>query len=303
MKILFLGSSHFSVVVLKRLLEEKVEVDYVITSLDKPSGRGHKLVPNEVKVFAQQNGIEVFSFDRVRKHMEEIKLIDYDLAIVASFGQILPNEFLEHRLTINVHPSLLPKYRGASPIQSAILNGDKKTGVTIMKLAEEVDSGDIISQKEIDLDGEYYLELEEKLGNLGGQMLKEVISQIENNSVKFTPQNHKNATFVQKFDKNDGILDLNDSAENFVNKIRALAQTLGCTLKIGEQELKIGKAKNVSNEFEVEKGYVSTNKKRFVVGANDGAVEILFCQAPSGKMIAGRDYLNGHNDILGKRIL
>ena len=303
MKILFLGSSHFSVVVLKKMLEENIKVDYVITSVDKPSGRGHKLVPSEVKVFAQNNGIEVFTFDRVRKHMDEIKQIDYDLAIVASFGQILPNEFLEHRLTINVHPSLLPKYRGASPIQNAILNGDKRTGVTIMKLSQEVDSGDIIMQQEVELNGEYYLELEEKLGNLGGQMLKEVISQIENNSVKFMPQDHKKATFVQKFDKNDGIIDLSDKTENIVNRVRALAQTLGCTLKIGEQELKIGKVENVAGEFEIEKGYVLQNKKRFVVGTSDGALEILLCQAPSGKMIAGRDYLNGHNDILGKRIL
>ena len=303
MKILFLGTSHFSVVVLKKMLEENIKVDYVITSVDKPSGRGHKLVPSEVKTFAQNNGIEVFSFDRIRKHMDEVKQIDYDLAVVASFGQILPNEFLDHRLTINVHPSLLPKYRGASPIQNAILNGDKKTGVTIMKLAQEVDSGDIILQKEVELNGEYYLELEEKLGEIGGEMLRTVMSQIEEKTIKFTPQDHEKAVFVQKFDKNDGIIDLNEKTENIVNRVRALAETVGCSLKIGESELKIGKVSNASKEFEVEKGLVLQNKKRFIVGTSDGAIEILLCQAPSGKMIAGRDYLNGHNDILGKRIL
>ena len=146
MKILFLGSSRFSLIVLQKMLEEGIDVGTVITQPDRPSGRGHKLTPTEVKTFALERGIEVKTFDKLRLHMEEVKTIDYDLSVVASFGQILPNEFLEHRLCINVHPSLLPKYRGASPIQSAILNGDKQSGVTIMKVAQEVDAGDIILQ-------------------------------------------------------------------------------------------------------------------------------------------------------------
>ena len=148
MKILFLGSSNFSKIVLERMLEEKLNVVGVITQPDKPSGRGHKLKPTEVKTFAFDKGIKVYTFDKIKNHIDEISKIDYDLAVVASFGQILPQTFLDLRLTINVHPSLLPKYRGATPIQSSILNGDKITGVTIMKVAKEVDSGDIILQKD-----------------------------------------------------------------------------------------------------------------------------------------------------------
>ena len=124
MKVLFLGSSHFSKVVLEKMLEKGVNVVGVITQPDKPSGRGYKMSETEVKKYAKTIGINVYTFDKVRNHIEEIKAIDYDVALVASFGQILPEEFLNHRLTLNVHPSLLPKYRGATPLQTALLNGE-----------------------------------------------------------------------------------------------------------------------------------------------------------------------------------
>lgn len=303
MKVLFLGSSHFSKIVLEKMLEKEIDVCAIITQPDRPSGRGHKLTPTEVKTFAIAKGIEVFTFEKVRKNIEEIKQIDYDIAVVASFGQILPQSFLDIKLTINVHPSLLPKYRGATPMQNAILNGDEKTGVTIMKVAKEVDSGDIILQKEVILNDEYYSELEEKLGVLGGEMISDVIEQIRNETIKFVPQDHEKAVLVQKFTKEDGYIDLNENSKNIVNKVRALSEELGCFIKINGNNLKIGKVQDVTKDFEVEKGYILNNKKRFVVGCDGGAVEILTCQAPSGKMVAGRDYLNGHNEILGSFIL
>lgn len=303
MKVLFLGGSHFSKVVLEKMLEEGVNVTAVITGVDKPTGRGHKLTPTEVKTYALEKGIDVYTFDKIKKHIEEIKNIDFDLSVVASFGKILPQSFLDIKLCINVHPSLLPKYRGASPIQNAILNGDERTAVTIMKVAKEVDSGDIILQREVEINGEYYHELEEKLALIGGEMIKEVISQIEDGSVTFTEQDHERATFVQKFEKEDGIIDLNKSPSNIVNQVRALSEELGCYLTFENFSLKVGKASDVSKEFEVPKGLVLNNKKRFVIGCEGGSIEILTCQSPSGKMIAGRDYLNGHNEILGKSLL
>lgn len=302
MKILFLGSSHFSKIVLEELIKKGVNISAVITQPDKPAGRGHKLTPTEVNIFAKENGIDVFTFPKVRDYIEEISKLNYDVALVASFGQILPQAFLDLKLTINVHPSLLPKYRGATPIQSAILNGDEITGVTIMKVAKEVDSGDIILQQQVQINEEYYCELEEKLATIGGNMACEVIDSIEKGTIKFTPQDHSKAVLVSKLTKEDGKLDFSKTANEIVNIVRALSEEIGCYLSIDDKSIKIGRVKNVSNEFSVGEKSILNNKKRFVVGCSDGAIEILTCQAPSGKMITGRDFLNGHNEILGEKV-
>lgn len=302
MKVLFLGSSRFSRIVLEGMIKEGVDICGVVTQPDRPSGRGHKLTPTEVKTFAQSKGIEVYTFEKIRLAMDEVKVIDFDLSVVASFGQILPQEFLDFKPCINVHPSLLPKYRGASPIQSAILNGDKISGVTIMKVAMEVDAGDIILQKEVEVTNESYLELEEKFAFLGGQMASEVVRQYEKGEVKSSPQQHELATFTSKFSKVDCLLDFNDSADAIVNKVRALGEEMGCQIIIDGQVFKVRQVLDVSNEFKVKPYQILNNKKRFVVGCTNGAIEILSITPPSGKTVCGRDYLNGHNDILGRYV-
>lgn len=301
MKVLFLGSSHFSKVVLEELLNRGVNVVALITQPDKPSGRGHKLTPTEVKVMAEERGIECFTFDKLRLHEEEITKIDYDISVVASFGQILPEWFLNHRLCINVHPSLLPKYRGASPIQTAILNGDEKSGVTIMKVAKEVDSGDIILQEEYALSGEYYNQLEEIFGQMGGRMAAQAIKLAEEGKLTFIPQQHDKAVHVRKFTKEDGILDFTKDATVLENQVRALSENVGCYFMFKGQPIKIVKAKKVEQECQM--GVIANNKKRFIVGTSNGALEILECKAPSGKTVRGQDYINGHNEILGEKVI
>lgn len=302
MKVLFLGSSHFSKIVLEKMIENGIDVSCVITQPDKPSGRGHKLTPTEVNLYARENGIEVKTFDKIRQHIDEIKEIDFDISVVASFGQILPNAFLDLKLCINVHPSLLPKYRGASPIQTTILNGDDETGVTIMKVAQAVDSGDIISQERISLNGEYYKELEEKLGQLGGDMICRVIDNYQNGKIEFTPQDDSQAILVQKFTKEDGKLDFNNFAKDIVNRVKALSETVGTYFYIDDMMIKVEKICDVSEEYNAQQNVIFNNKKHFVVGCNGGAVEILSCLSPSGKIVSGRDFINGHNDILSKRV-
>lgn len=306
MKVLFLGSSRFSLIVLKKMLEERVNIIGVITQPDKPSGRGHKLTPSEVKVYALENGIKVYDFDKVRNHIAEIKEIDYDVAVVASFGQILPQEFLDIHLTINVHPSLLPKYRGATPIQSALLNCDKETGVTIMKVAKAVDSGDILLQERVEIGDEYYLALEDKLAQIGGTMACQALKLIENNRCEWHEQDHEKATIVSKLTKEDGVLDFATSSNQILGKVRAMSEEIGAFVLLNGNFLKVGEAKhaqlnNEENDL-LKKGEILNNKKKFVVGCADGGIEILKVQAPSGKMISGRDYINGHNDILGKKV-
>ena len=302
MKILFLGSSRFSKVVLEKMLAGGANVVAAITQPDRPSGRGHALTQTLVKSFCLAKGIEVYSFDKIRLHMQDVKAIEYDLAVVASYGQILPEEFLSHRLAINVHPSLLPKYRGATPIQSALLNGDEVTGVSIMKVAKAVDAGEIILQQKVKIDGEYYLELEEKLAQIGGELVLKAISQIENDSAVFTPQDDGRATLVQKLTKADGRLDFSQTAKQLVCRVRALAEEVGCNFSVGGLQIKVKRMSDVSDRFVCPAGQVLQNKKNFVVGCNGGAVEIENCLSPSGKSISGRDFLNGHNEVLGKMV-
>ena len=300
MKVLFLGSSQFSAVVLKKMLEQGINIVGLITQPDRPCGRGHKLTPNNAKILAQANGIECYCYDKMRNYQQEIEKIDYDVSVVASFGQILPQWFLDHKLCINVHPSLLPKYRGASPIQNALLNGDEKTGVTIMKVAMEVDSGDIILQQEYTVGDEYYSQLEHNLALLGGEMVKEVLDSLENNTITFTPKDHSKAVHVQKFVKEDGFLDFNQEATSLENRVRALSETIGCYFLIKGESLKVVKAKATADRNE--QGIIVNNRKRFIVGCSKGSLEIEMCKAPSGKAVRGQDYINGHNEILGEKV-
>lgn len=292
MKVLFLGSPAFSVEILKEIMASKHQIVGVVTQPDRPSGRGHKLTPTAVKTFAQEKGIKVFDFEKVCNHIDEIKKIEFDISVTASFGQILRDNFLELAPCINVHPSLLPKYRGATPIQSAILNGDKETGVTIMKVVRAVDAGDILAQEKIEIaDDEDFSSLEKRLTKLGGEMIVKVLDNYF--GIKAKTQDEEKATFCKKITKDDLLLDLNESAKKLVNKVRALAAN-GTYILINGEKFKINKLKDVSDEFASEKiGEVLGGKKRFVLTCNLGAVEVLSIQSKSGRFVSGRDFLNG----------
>ncbi len=302
MKILFLGSPRFSVEILKKLASSKHQVVAVVTQPDRPSGRGHKLCPTEVKKYAIENGIKVFDFEKVCDHIEEIKKIDFDISVTASFGQILRENFLSLSPCINVHPSLLPKYRGATPIQSAILSGDKKTGVSIMKVVREVDAGDVYLQEELAIDDEDdYLSLEAKLASLGGDMLVRVLDKFEKCEEKAWVQKENEATFCKKITKEDCFLDMNLTAKELESKCRALKE-YGTYIFIDGERLKIAKLKDVSEEFSfVQIGKPLSGSKRFIIGCKGGAVEVISCLGKSGKYISGRDFLNGCK-LEGKKI-
>lgn len=296
MKILFLGTPRFARLVLEKLHLSSHEVVAVITQPDRPSGRGHKLQMSEVKEFALAEQIPVFTFERVNRSMDEIRKIDYDYALTASFGQILSQEFLSNRPCLNVHPSLLPKYRGATPIQTALYNGDKLTGVTIMKMVKEVDAGDILLQSEYKIvDDDNTDSLMEKLGVLGGEMAVDAFDLLENGKAEFKSQDSSKATFVKLLNKEDGKLDFSRTGIELVNQFRAYGSKPGCYLTIGEDTIKIGGIKDVSEEFSGNIGQILLFKKRFVIGCSGGAVEVLFAQAPSGKMLPARDFLNGYH--------
>lgn len=302
MKVLFLGSPYFAVKILKRLLQSSHNVVAVVTQSDKPSGRGQKLMPTQVKQFATEKGIPVYSFDKLSQHLDEIEKIDYDIAVTASFGQILNEKFLSIAPCINVHPSLLPKYRGATPIQSALLSGDKVTGVSIMEVVRAVDAGDVIAQKQVKIEeDDDYTTLQDKLADVGGDMLVEVLDLFALGQVKTFKQDDDKATFCRKLEKSDAFLDLNKTAFEIVNQSRALCE-MGVFLLVDGQRLKVSEVKNVSKDFQNLKiGEVAPVKGRIILGCSDGAVEIGKCLSKNGKMVPAKDFLNGFS-FEGKKI-
>jgi len=294
MKILFLGSSEFSIGVLDELIKSKHKVVAVICQPDRPSGRGHKLVAPRIKEYAAGFGIPVLQYEKVNRNIDEIFANDCNVFVTASFGQILSRDFLARKMGLNVHPSALPKYRGATPLQTALLNGDKETAVTIQKMEYEVDSGDIIEVEKIEIDEEdTFSTLSEKTSKLGGELLIKALDKLENGSVKFTKQDDEKATFTKMICKEDGHLNFEDNAKNIVNKVRALGENPGCYFMIGEDRIKVQKL-SICNELSGKSGEIFVKNKRFFVSCNDYDIEVVMCQSPNGKMMSARDFLNGY---------
>ena len=293
MKILFLGTSDFSQIVLEEILKSKHKVLAVVCQPDRPSGRGHKFIAPKIKEFAQQKGIKVFQFDKVSEHIDEV-FEGVDVAVTASFGQILSREFINKKMCLNVHPSKLPTYRGPTPLQTALLNGDKMTAVSIQKMEYEVDSGDIILCQDVEIGGNDTMSsLTEKTAKIGGELVVKALDMIENKSVKFTKQDASKATFTKMIKKEDGFLDFGESAEKLVNKIRALGENPGCYFFVGQDRIKVQKAK-VFEEKTGNTGDILIKNKKFLVKAKDNFVEIERCQAPNGKVLDAKDFLNGY---------
>ena len=295
MKVLFLGSSLFSKIVLEKVLKSKHSVCAVITQPPREAGRGHKFQKTCVHEFALENNIPVYTFEKLSRSFEEVKKIEYDIALVASFGQILTQEFLDNKPCINVHPSLLPKYRGATPIQSAILNGDAITGVTIMKVVKQVDAGDIVLQDALPLSENIkFLELENQLAELGGDLATQALDLFAENRQTFTPQDESKAVLVRQLTKEDGYLDFSLTAKEIYDRFRALSQCLGCYILLNGQKIKIFDIQIV--DMQGKEKEVLLNKKRFVIACKDKAIEIKTCQALSGKTVDACSFLNGWKD-------
>lgn len=297
MKVVFLGTSNFSVSCLKALLASKHEVLAVVCQPDKPSGRGNKLTAPPIKTFAQENNLKVYQFNKIRVDgVETLKSLKPDILAVAAYGQILSQEILDIALPINVHGSLLPKYRGASPIQSALINGEEETGITIMKMVYEVDAGDIILQEKIKIMPDDNAEtLFDKMGELGGKLLVKALDLIENGKAKYTPQNDLEATFTKMLTKESAEINFNDTAKNIVNKVRGYYKNPTAYFIHNGEKFKVFKAVEQKNLTKLINGHIisANSKDGLVIKCLNGAVEILELQAPNGKRMSAKAYLNG----------
>jgi methionyl-tRNA formyltransferase len=311
LKIIFLGSSDFSVEFLRHLTQSSHPITLVVTNADKEYGRGKKICPNPVKVFAEKSGIDICTIEEIDQGFEDVlRKTAFDIIVIASFGHILPKEFFEiaGQRVINVHPSLLPSYRGPSPIITPLLNGDDITGVTIMKVVEEVDSGNILTQAKIKISPEDNRDsLEEKLIILGKHLLLATLDLLEDNGIAEIAQDKKTATYTRIFQKQDLAIDWDNDATAIINKIRAFSSTPGCFTFFKEKRYKIIKAA-ISNRQEmfIDKPMASGTvvaadlKNGILVkcGQNE-IISILRIQPPGKKIMDARDFLKGNKIELG----
>ncbi|KYO66750.1 methionyl-tRNA formyltransferase [Thermovenabulum gondwanense] len=300
MKIIFMGTPQFAVPSLNVLLENNYDVMAVVTQPDKPKGRKQILTPPEVKVQALKFNIPVLQPQKVKqpdivKKLEELKP---DLIVVVAFGQILPQSILKIPAIgcINVHASLLPKYRGAAPIQWAIINGERETGVTIMWMDEGMDTGDIFLQEKIVIEDNWTSEdLSIRLSNLGADLLLKSLKEIERGNLLRIPQEDKKATYAPILKKEHGLIHWYKSAKDIYNLIRGTYPWPGAYTFFKGQEIKIWKAQYRKDQSENPGRIIKILKNEgILVGTGDGTLLITELQETGRKRMKAWDYVIGH---------
>ena len=312
MRIVFLGTPEFGVVTLQKLLESSHEVIAVVTQKDKPQGRGNKLTPSPVKVFAQKANIPCFEYDKIsRDGVSDLKALHPDIMITAAYGQILSQEIIDipRYGIINVHASLLPKYRGASPIQSAIINGETKTGVTIMQTEAGLDTGDILGVIETEIcEYETAGELSRRLAQIGADLLIEVLEKIQNHTVRPEPQLHVNATVTNKIHKEDCVINFNKSSKQIKclvcganpDPIASAVFENGIVLKVYTVRL----ASNINSHGTPGEIIEPTSAKRGVfVMCNPGVIELGLVQLPGKGIMEAKTLVSGRKLAIGDKFI
>ena len=299
MKIVFIGTPEFAVPTLEALIE-KHNVAAVVTQPDKPKGRGKKMIFSAVKEKAVENNIKVYQPTKVRdgEFVEILKEYEPDVIVVVAFGQILSEDILNIPKygCINVHGSILPKYRGAAPIQWSIINGEEFGGVTTMYMAKGLDSGDMILKAEEKIkDDDTYGTLYDRLSYIGADLLIKTLDLIERGKVVRVPQNDDDATLAPMITRDMEHIDWDNTSENVVNLIKGLnPQPVSYTM-YNDEKLKIWFAEVEKTEYSGEIGeIVDVRKKDFVVKTKKGAVAVKEVQAQGGKKMTADAYMRGH---------
>lgn len=309
-KIVFLGTPEFGAEILEGLIKSDYSPVLVITNPDRPAGRGKQIKESEVSIKAKQNDLKVLKPNKIIEVLGEIKEINPDLMIVAAYGQFLPNKILEipKKQSLNIHPSLLPKYRGSSPIHYPILNGDKKTGVTVMLISSEVDKGDIVKQKEILIDEkETYTTLSRKLSDLGSKIIIDVIPEWMNDSIQATKQIDRDAVYSKILDRIDGKIDWKRDAEYIERQSRAFNFWPGCYCYFKDKnknekrikfiEIDVKKDGNAGPFGPPGKTKIDENKDLIVQAGKDQLI-VRKIQLEGGKIIEAKNYIKTNTELV-----
>ena len=293
-----MGTPEFAVPSLKALIDSEHDVIAVIAQPDRPKGRGHKLTPPPTKVLAEKFNIPVLQPEKIKtdEFLEELKELNPDVICVTAYGKIIPKSILElpRNGCINVHPSLLPKYRGAAPVNWTIINSEKVTGVTIMQMDEGMDSGDILLVREVQIgDDDDAEKMLAKLSYIGGEMLVQTLTLLGEGKLKPVKQDESEVTYAPILQKSDGEIKWEKTASDIRNLIRGLTPWPGTFTKLGDKTLKIYKA-NI-HEGQGQPGeIIESGKNSIIVSTGDGALEILELQIEGGKRLDVKSFLSGH---------
>jgi len=301
-----MGTPEFGAIILEGLIKGGYKPILVIAAPDKPVGRKQIITPPSVKVIAQKHNIPILQPEKILDSKSQILDSKPDLIVVAAYGEILPKEILEvpKYSCLNVHPSLLPRWRGPSPIQFSILEDDDKTGISIIKMTEKVDAGPILAQKEIKIGGkETYNTLHNKLAGLGAELLIETISKWIKGEIKEKLQDESKANYTKVLKKEDGKIDWQKSAEEIERQIRAYSPWPGTYTMANNKILKILNAdvlKQTKNgPFGIAgKTFLASNDKIAVQTGKDFLI-ISELQLEGKKIISAKDFLRGHPDFIG----
>ena len=305
MKIVFMGTPDFAMESLKALDKANYDVLSVVTNPDRPKGRGMKLIASPVKQYAIEKNLKIYQPEKVKgntEFIEELKRQNPDVICVVAYGKILPKEVLEIPKygCINVHGSLLPKYRGAAPIQRSILNGDKTTGVTTMYMDEGMDSGDMILKKEVEIgENETTGELWDRLSKIGADLLVKTLKEIENGTAPREKQSNE-FTMAPMLSKDMAKINWQEqSAEQIKNLVRGLNPIMGAYTFVNNKKIKLWKVevKPINQKFkDFENGSVvlSDSKNGLELKAKDGIIKVIELQGENGKRMKAEDYLRGN---------
>ncbi|HKM41979.1 MAG TPA: methionyl-tRNA formyltransferase [Methanocorpusculum sp.] len=301
MRVLFMGTPEYALPAL-RAVYAKHEIVGILTRTDKPNRRGNKIVFSPVKTFALEQGIPVFQPENMKDPalFGELKALSPDITIVVAFGMMIPDSIinLPKYNTINIHGSLLPKYRGAAPMQYAVLNGDKEGGVSIMYVTAKLDAGDVILSKSIPLgEDETFGEVHDRLADLGAEALVEALDMIESGRVMRILQDEQKVTFAPSISKEECVIDWSLPASVVHNRIRGLSPVPGANTKLPDGKLlKIYRSEKIAGEYSGVPGTVVdvVKKKGPVVMTGDGALCILMAKPEGKREMPGYEIVNGH---------
>ncbi len=298
MRVVFMGTPDIAAVCLKKILEEGFDVVGVYTQPDRPKGRGMKMVSSPVKEVALAHGISVFQPENFReeKSVEQLKVLRPDVCAVVAYGRILPQKVLDvpELGCINIHASLLPKYRGSAPYQWAVLNGEKETGVTAMYLCREMDAGDMIDVAKTPIgENETAGQLLDRLAVLGAELLSKTLRRFQAGPVAGVPQDHEKATYAPMLDKSMCPIDFSKTARQVHDQVRGLHPWPVATMELRGKTFKVHETKVVEGSGQPGQ-ILGLTKTGLRIACADGAVEITSLQAEGGKRMAAADYFRGH---------